>query len=90
MTSPGHSRLRIVVGEPGLALALRDAGHEVIYTGPDRSPEQIVATAIQEDADLIGLTEDALVSSVATLLEEREADDVAVRVYPPDQARAAR
>ncbi|HET6154371.1 MAG TPA: cobalamin B12-binding domain-containing protein [Marmoricola sp.] len=58
--------LRIVVAKPGLdghdrgakvvARALRDAGHEVIYTGLHQTPEQIVETAIQEDADLIGLS----------------------------------
>lgn len=90
MTSPEAGRLRIVVGEPGLARSLRDAGHEVIYTGPDPSPEQVVATAIQEDADQIGLTDDGLVDELATLLEQREVDDIAVTVYPPDQARAAR
>jgi methylmalonyl-CoA mutase C-terminal domain/subunit len=81
MTSSEPRRLRIVVGESGLARRLRDAGHEVVYTGPDHTPEQIVATAIQEDADLIGLVEDALVSRLATLLEEREVDDIEVRVF---------
>ncbi len=65
-TPPPSRRLRIVVGKPGLdghdrgakivARALRDAGHEVIYTGLHQTPEQIVETAIQEDADLIGLS----------------------------------
>ena len=60
MASP-DTRLRIVVAKPGLdghdrgakivARALRDAGHEVIYTGLHQTPEQIVETAIQEDAD---------------------------------------
>ena len=60
------SRTRVVVAKPGLdghdrgakiiARALRDAGHEVIYTGLHQTPEQIVETAIQEDADLIGLS----------------------------------
>jgi methylmalonyl-CoA mutase, C-terminal domain len=70
--------MRIVVAEPGLGRALRDAGHEVIYLGPDHSPEQVVATAIQEDADLIGLADDSLVSRLSALLEERDADDIAV------------
>ena len=58
--------LRIVVAKPGLdghdrgakvvARALRDAGHEVVYTGLHQTPEQIVETALQEDADLIGLS----------------------------------
>jgi methylmalonyl-CoA mutase cobalamin-binding domain/chain len=42
-------------GVPALARALRDAGMEVIYTGPRHTPEQIVRTALQEDADVIGL-----------------------------------
>ena len=42
-------------GVPALARALRDAGMEVIYTGPGHTPEQIVRTALQEDADVIGL-----------------------------------
>src|SRR3954467_15888604 len=58
--------VRIVVAKPGLdghdrgakviARALRDAGHEVIYTGLHQTPEQIVETPIQEDADVIGLS----------------------------------
>ena len=66
VTSAASQRIRIVVGKPGLdghdrgakivARALRDAGHEVIYTGLHQTPEQIVETAIQEDADLIGLS----------------------------------
>ena len=83
MTSPGHSRLRIVVGEPGLARALRDAGHEVIYTGLHQTPEQIVETAIQEDADLIGLSvlsgaHMTLFRKLIALLAEREASDIVV------------
>jgi methylmalonyl-CoA mutase, C-terminal domain len=60
------SVIRVVVAKPGLdghdrgakvvARALRDAGMEVIYTGLHQTPEQIVATAIQEDADAIGLS----------------------------------
>jgi len=60
------ARIRIVVAKPGLdghdrgakviARALRDAGHEVIYTGLHQTPEQIVETALQEDADVIGLS----------------------------------
>jgi len=61
-----HERIRVVVAKPGLdghdrgakvvARALRDAGMEVVYTGLHQTPEQIVATAIQEDADAIGLS----------------------------------
>jgi len=62
----GASMIRVVVAKPGLdghdrgakivARALRDAGMEVIYTGLHQTPEQIVQTAVQEDADAIGLS----------------------------------
>ena len=84
---------RIVVAKPGLdghdrgakvvARALRDAGNEVIYTGLHQSPEQIVDTAIQEDADAIGLSvlsgaHMTLFAKVLSLLEERDARDIVV------------
>jgi methylmalonyl-CoA mutase, C-terminal domain len=87
------SRLRIVVAKPGLdghdrgakivARALRDAGHEVIYTGLHQTPEQIVETAIQEDADLIGLSvlsgaHMTLFRRLVELLKERDAEDIRV------------
>src|SRR5688572_32731292 len=93
MTSGSLPRIRIVVGMPGLdghdrgakivARALRDAGHEVIYTGLHQTPEQIVETAIQEDADLIGLSvlsgaHKTLFRRLLTLLAEREASDIVV------------
>ncbi len=66
MTETAHRRTRVVIAKPGLdghdrgakviARALRDAGLEVIYTGLRQSPEQIVAAAVQEDADVIGLS----------------------------------
>jgi isobutyryl-CoA mutase small subunit len=86
-------RLRIVVAKPGLdghdrgakivARALRDAGHEVIYTGLHQTPEQIVETAIQEDADLIGLSvlsgaHMTLFRRLIELLRERDASDIRV------------
>lgn len=82
---------RIVVAKPGLdghdrgakivARALRDAGHEVIYTGLHQTPEQIVQTAIAEDADAIGLSvlsgaHMTLFKSLSALLHERDADDI--------------
>jgi methylmalonyl-CoA mutase C-terminal domain/subunit len=88
-------RIRIVVAKPGLdghdrgatiiARALRDAGMEVIYTGLHQTPEQIVETVIQEDADAIGLSiltgaHMTLVPRVAELLEERGVDDVVFTV----------
>ncbi|MFZ2501235.1 MAG: cobalamin B12-binding domain-containing protein [Nocardioides sp.] len=86
-------RLRIVVAKPGLdghdrgakivARALRDAGHEVIYTGLHQTPEQIVDTALQEDARLIGLSilsgaHMTLFKRVLDLLAERDAADIVV------------
>ncbi|HET6699601.1 MAG TPA: cobalamin B12-binding domain-containing protein [Nocardioidaceae bacterium] len=85
--------IRIVVAKPGLdghdrgakvvARALRDAGHEVIYTGLHQTPEQIVETAIQEDADVIGLSvlsgaHMTLFQKLIALLDERDARDIVV------------
>ncbi|GAB2949319.1 cobalamin B12-binding domain-containing protein [Streptomyces pseudoechinosporeus] len=85
--------IRVVVAKPGLdghdrgakviARALRDAGMEVIYTGLHQTPEQIVDTAIQEDADAIGLSilsgaHNTLFAAVIELLKEREASDIKV------------
>jgi methylmalonyl-CoA mutase C-terminal domain/subunit len=85
--------IRVVVAKPGLdghdrgakvvARALRDAGMEVIYTGLHQSPEQIVETAIQEDADVIGLSvlsgaHMTLFRKVVDLLGERQASDIVV------------
>ena len=86
-------RIRVVVAKPGLdghdrgakvvARALRDAGMEVIYTGLHQTPEQIVETAIQEDADAVGLSvlsgaHMALFPRVIELLRERDANDIVV------------
>lgn len=85
--------LRILVGKPGLdghdrgakiiARAFRDAGFEVIYTGLHQTPEQIVAAAIQEDVDCIGLSilsgaHNTLLPRVCQLLKEKAADDIKV------------
>ena len=85
--------LRIVVAKPGLdghdrgakvvARALRDAGMEVIYTGLHQTPEQIVATALAEDADAIGLSvlsgaHMTLFAKVIELLKEADAEDIVV------------
>lgn len=85
--------IRVVVAKPGLdghdrgakviARALRDAGMEVIYTGLHQTPEQIVATAIQEDADAVGLSvlsgaHMTLFARVLELLTERGARDIVV------------
>jgi methylmalonyl-CoA mutase C-terminal domain/subunit len=86
-------RIRVVVAKPGLdghdrgakvvARALRDAGMEVIYTGLHQTPEQIVETVIQEDADCVGLSvlsgaHMTLFAKVMELLRERGAEDVVV------------
>jgi methylmalonyl-CoA mutase C-terminal domain/subunit len=86
-------RIRVVIAKPGLdghdrgakvvARALRDAGLEVIYTGLHQTPEQIVETAIQEDADAIGLSvlsgaHMTLFRRVIELLAERNATDIVV------------
>jgi methylmalonyl-CoA mutase C-terminal domain/subunit len=88
-------RIRVVVAKPGLdghdrgakiiARTLRDAGMEVIYTGLHQTPEQIVETAIQEDADAIGISilsgaHMTLVPRILELLREEDADDVLVVV----------
>ena len=88
-----HARIRVVVAKPGLdghdrgakvvARALRDAGMEVVYTGLHQTPEQIVETAIQEDADAIGLSvlsgaHMTLFRRVLELLTERDAADIVV------------
>ena len=85
--------IRVVVAKVGLdghdrgakiiARALRDAGMEVIYTGLHQTPEQIVETAIQEDADAIGISilsgaHMTLIPRIVELLEENEAEDILV------------
>ena len=92
MTS-GTGLIRVVVAKPGLdghdrgakvvARALRDAGMEVIYTGLHQTPEQIVETAIQEDADCIGLSvlsgaHMTLFKKTIELLREKDAGDIVV------------
>ena len=86
-------KIRVVVAKPGLdghdrgakiiARALRDAGMEVIYTGLHQTPEQIVQTALQEDADAVGLSilsgaHMTLVPRIVELLRENELEDVLV------------
>jgi len=88
-----EKRLRIVVAKPGLdghdrgakiiARALRDGGFEVIYTGLHQTPEMIAETAVQEDADAVGLSilsgaHLTLFPEVIKLLKEKGAGDVAV------------
>jgi methylmalonyl-CoA mutase C-terminal domain/subunit len=88
-------RIRVVIAKPGLdghdrgakiiARALRDAGMEVIYTGLHQTPEQIVETAIQEDADAVGISilsgaHMTLVPRILELLRARGAEDVLVVV----------
>jgi methylmalonyl-CoA mutase C-terminal domain/subunit len=86
-------RIRVVIAKPGLdghdrgakviARALRDAGMEVIYTGLRQTPEQIAAAALQEDADVIGLSilsgaHNSICPRLMELLREKGLDDVIV------------
>jgi methylmalonyl-CoA mutase C-terminal domain/subunit len=86
-------KLRVVIAKPGLdghdrgakviARALRDAGMEVIYTGLRQTPEQIASAALQEDADVVGLSvlsgaHMTLFAKVIDLLRERDASDIVV------------
>ena len=86
-------RYRVVIAKPGLdghdrgakviARALRDAGMEVIYTGLRQTPEQIVTAALQEDADVIGLSilsgaHNHIAPRLMELLKEKGLDDVLV------------
>ena len=85
--------IRVLIAKPGLdghdrgakliARALRDAGMEVIYTGLRQTPEQIVAAAVQEDVDVIGMSllsgaHNYLFPRVVELLKEQEADDILI------------
>ncbi|HVB71279.1 MAG TPA: cobalamin B12-binding domain-containing protein [Acidimicrobiales bacterium] len=97
---------RVVVAKPGLdghdrgakviARALRDAGFEVVYTGLHQTPEQIVATVVQEDADAVGLSllsgaHRVLVPRVIQLLADADRSDVLVVVggiIPDDDVAA--
>jgi methylmalonyl-CoA mutase, C-terminal domain len=95
MSTPGARKIRVVIAKPGLdghdrgakiiARALRDAGMEVIYTGLHQTPEQIVETAIQEDADAVGISilsgaHMTLVPRILDGLRENGVDDVLVVV----------
>ena len=95
-------KIRVVVAKPGLdghdrgakiiARALRDAGMEVIYTGLHQTPEQIVETVLQEDADAVGLSilsgaHMTLVPRIAELLKEQGAEDVVLVVGRHDPRR---
>jgi len=89
----GENKIKVLIGKPGLdghdrgakvvARALRDAGFEVVYTGLHQTPEQIVATAIQEDVDVIGVSSLAgahmyLFPRILELLKEQGAEDIPV------------
>jgi methylmalonyl-CoA mutase C-terminal domain/subunit len=98
--------MRVVIAKPGLdghdrgakviARALRDAGFEVIYTGLHQTPEQIVETAIQEDADAVGISilsgaHMTLVPRILEGLRENDAEDILVVVggtVPREDANA--
>jgi methylmalonyl-CoA mutase C-terminal domain/subunit len=93
MNTPNRARHRILIGKPGLdghdrgakyvAHILRDAGFEVIYTGIRRTPEELVAVAIQEDVQAIGISllsgaHTTLVSRIMELLRGHNATDILV------------
>jgi len=95
LDAKGGRRIRVIVAKPGLdghdrgakviARALRDAGMEVIYTGLRQTPEQIVNAALQEDADVIGLSilsgaHTTIVPQLMDLLKQRNMGDVLVVV----------
>jgi methylmalonyl-CoA mutase C-terminal domain/subunit len=84
-------KIRVLLGKPGLcghdrgvlilAMALRDAGMEVIYSGLHNSPEKIVEAAIQEDVDILGVSilsgaHMSLCQRISDLLKEKNADDI--------------
>jgi len=86
-----EKKIRILIAKPGLdghdrgakivARALRDAGHEVIYTGLHQTPEMIVTTAIQEDVDVVGVSimsgaHMTLLPRILELLAEKQAQDI--------------
>jgi len=86
-------KIRILIGKAGLdghdrgakivARTLRDAGHEVIYTGLHQTPEMIVETAMQEDVDIIGISilsgaHNYIFPAIIKLLKEKELDNIAV------------
>jgi len=86
-------KLRVIIAKPGLdghdrgakviARALRDAGMEVIYTGLRQTPEQIASAALQEDADVIGLSilsgaHNHIAPKLMQLLKDKQLDDVLV------------
>lgn len=88
-----NRKFRVLIGKPGLdghdrgakviARALRDAGFEVIYSGLHQTPEMLVATALQEDVDAIGLSilsgaHNTLMPRIVELLEEKDAGDIFV------------
>jgi methylmalonyl-CoA mutase, C-terminal domain len=92
-TRANERKIRVLIAKPGLdghdrgakviARALRDAGMEVIYTGLRQTPEQIVAAAVQEDVDVIGLSilsgaHNVLFPEIMRLLAEQDAQEIAV------------
>lgn len=105
-TLVAERKIRVLIAKPGLdghdrgakivARALRDAGFEVIYTGLHQTPEQVVAAAVQEDVDAIGLSilsgaHNYLFKRVLELLKGKGADDIVVfggGIIPPEDIQA--
>jgi methylmalonyl-CoA mutase C-terminal domain/subunit len=104
MSQHPETTYRVLIGKVGLdghdrgakvvARALRDAGLEVIYTGLHQTPEEVAATAVQEDVDAVGISilsgaHNTLLPEVLEALEERAASDIAVfagGIIPEDDA----
>jgi methylmalonyl-CoA mutase C-terminal domain/subunit len=102
MAEEKQKKIRVLIAKPGLdghdrgakiiARALRDAGMEVIYTGLHQTPEQVVATALQEDVDAIGLSilsgaHNYLFPRVLELMKEKGLEDVMLfggGIIPPE------
>lgn len=99
-------KIRVLIGKPGLcghdrgalilAMALRDAGMEVIYSGRHNSPEQLVQAAVEEDVDILGVSilsgaHLSLCQRIATLLREKQVKDICFIVggFIPDEDIAA-
>jgi methylmalonyl-CoA mutase C-terminal domain/subunit len=95
-------KIRVLIGKPGLcghdrgalilAMALRDAGMEVVYSGRHNSPEQLVQAAVEEDVDILGVSilsgaHLSLCQRIVTLLREKKAKDICFIVggFIPDE-----
>ena len=108
MAKQGSNTIRVVIAKPGLdghdrgakvvARALRDGGMDVIYTGLHRTPDEVVAAAVQEDVDVLGISllsgaHMTLVPRIVELLRDARADDIRIvlgGVIPDEDVDALR